>query len=99
MGLQHRYWVIGGEYSCLSFREIKEGRPEVFGPYATQDEAETPPNRRERPQTPVEYQSRLPMRSFGTACPRLEFARFEMTCQTLPECPMRGAQTFRPTST
>jgi hypothetical protein len=36
--IQHRYWVIGGDYTCLGFKTLKDGAPEVVGPF--EDEAE-----------------------------------------------------------
>ena len=34
-----RFWVVGGEYSCLAFKRLKNGAPEVLGPYETREEA------------------------------------------------------------
>ena len=34
-----RFWVVGGEYSCLSFKSFKDGAPQVLGPFDTRDEA------------------------------------------------------------
>jgi hypothetical protein len=34
-----RFWVVGGEYSCLGFKALKDGRPEVVGPFETREEA------------------------------------------------------------
>lgn len=34
-----RFWVIGGEYSCLDFTTLKSGTPQVLGPYATREDA------------------------------------------------------------
>ena len=34
-----RFWVVGGEYSCLGFKTLKNGAPQVLGPYETRDEA------------------------------------------------------------
>ena len=34
-----RFWVVGGEYSCLAFKTLKNGAPQVLGPYQTRDEA------------------------------------------------------------
>mgnify|MGYP003580171913 CR=1 FL=1 len=28
-----RFWVVGGEYSCLAFKTLKNGAPEVIGPF------------------------------------------------------------------
>ena len=33
-----RFWVVGGEYSCLDFKTLKT-EPQVFGPFDTRDEA------------------------------------------------------------
>ena len=33
-----RYWVVGGEYSCLDFKTLKSD-PQVFGPFDTHAEA------------------------------------------------------------
>ena len=34
-----RFWIVGGDYSCLSFKALKNGAPEVMGPYETREEA------------------------------------------------------------
>jgi hypothetical protein len=34
-----RFWVVGGEYSCLQFKTLKNGAPQVLGPYGTREEA------------------------------------------------------------
>ena len=34
-----RFWVVGGEYSCLAFKALKNGAPDVLGPFETRDEA------------------------------------------------------------
>ena len=35
-----RFWVVGGEYSSTTFHSLKDGgRPDVFGPYKTREEA------------------------------------------------------------
>ena len=39
MTMQECYWVIGGEYECLSFRSVKNGAPIVHGPFETRDQA------------------------------------------------------------
>jgi len=36
---KERFWVVGGEYSCLDFKTLKGGAPEVMGPYETREEA------------------------------------------------------------
>jgi hypothetical protein len=37
--LTERFWVVGGEYSCLAFKALKSGKPDVFGPFETREEA------------------------------------------------------------
>jgi hypothetical protein len=34
-----RFWVVGGEYSCLGFKTLRDGKPEVLGPFDTREEA------------------------------------------------------------
>jgi len=34
-----RFWIVGGDYSCLAFKALKSGAPEVMGPFETRDEA------------------------------------------------------------
>ena len=36
---KERFWVVGGEYSCLAFKTLKSGAPQVMGPFETRDEA------------------------------------------------------------
>lgn len=36
---KERFWVVGGEYSCLSFKALKSGTPHVMGPFDSRDEA------------------------------------------------------------
>ena len=38
--VQHRYWVIGGDYTCMGFKALKQGAPSVEGPFHTKDEAQ-----------------------------------------------------------
>ncbi len=37
--VQHRYWVIGGEYSCMGFKALRGGAPQVAGPFESKAEA------------------------------------------------------------
>ena len=37
--VQHRYWVIGGEYTCLGFKALRDGAPQAAGPFESQAEA------------------------------------------------------------
>jgi hypothetical protein len=39
MMTKERFWVVGGEYSCLAFKTLKSGSPQVLGPYETREEA------------------------------------------------------------
>ena len=34
---QERYWVVGGEYSCMAFKALKDGAPQVLGPFEDRD--------------------------------------------------------------
>jgi len=36
---KERYWVVGGEYSCMAFKALKNGVPHVLGPFEDRDEA------------------------------------------------------------
>ena len=39
--VQHRYWVIGGDYSCMGFKALREGEgTQVEGPFETKAEAQ-----------------------------------------------------------
>jgi hypothetical protein len=35
--MTERFWVIGGEYAAMDFKQLKAG--EVFGPFDSRDEA------------------------------------------------------------
>jgi hypothetical protein len=37
--ITERYWVVGGEYSCMAFKSLKAEGPKVLGPYETREEA------------------------------------------------------------
>ncbi len=39
MNMTERFWVVGGEYSSTTFHSLKNGRPDVYGPYKTREEA------------------------------------------------------------
>jgi hypothetical protein len=34
-----RYWVVGGIYSGMDFKSLKEGAQQMLGPFETRDEA------------------------------------------------------------
>ena len=36
--MSERFWVVGGEFSCHAFRELR-GQPKVLGPFDTREEA------------------------------------------------------------
>ena len=38
--VQHRYWVIGGDYSCLGFKALRNGSPLAAGPFESKAEAQ-----------------------------------------------------------
>ena len=69
METNNRFWVIGGDYECLSFRKVKDGDPLVFGPFDTRDEA-----RAEWKRVSAEHSSRATVR-FGIASEELTLAR------------------------
>ncbi len=37
--VQHRYWVIGGDYSCMGFKALREGAL-VEGPFESKADAQ-----------------------------------------------------------
>jgi hypothetical protein len=37
--VQQRYWVIGGDYTCMGFKALRDGPPRVEGPFQSRDEA------------------------------------------------------------
>jgi len=34
-----RYWVVGGEYSSMAFKALKDGAQQMLGPYDSREEA------------------------------------------------------------
>jgi len=68
MTTKERFWVIGGEYECTSFRAVKNGAPMVFGPYETRDQA-----RSEWKRLSSEHSSRATVR-FGIASEEIRLA-------------------------
>jgi hypothetical protein len=38
--VQHRYWVIGGDYTCMGFKALRGGASTVEGPFETKAEAQ-----------------------------------------------------------
>ncbi|MFN3521658.1 MAG: DUF4170 domain-containing protein [Phenylobacterium sp.] len=36
---KQRYWVVGGEYANMEFTTLKNGAPQVIGPFESRDEA------------------------------------------------------------
>ena len=69
MTTEERYWVIGGEYECLSFRSVKNGAPIVHGPFDTRDQA-----RAEWKRLSAEHSSRAAVR-FGIAAEQIAVAQ------------------------
>ena len=37
---KERYWVVGGEYTCMGFRELKHGSQRLIGPFEDRAEAQ-----------------------------------------------------------
>jgi hypothetical protein len=37
---KERYWVVGGDYTCMGFRELKPGAQQVVGPFEDRTEAQ-----------------------------------------------------------
>ncbi|MBS0294772.1 MAG: hypothetical protein JSR45_00580 [Proteobacteria bacterium] len=35
-----RFWVVGGDYTCTGFKELRDGSATVMGPYHARDEAQ-----------------------------------------------------------
>ena len=36
---RERYWVVGGEYCCMAFKTLKNGAPQVLGPFEDREQA------------------------------------------------------------
>jgi hypothetical protein len=36
-----RYWVVGGDYDCVDFKSLRNGRPDVMGPFESREAATT----------------------------------------------------------
>ncbi|MGA0601721.1 DUF4170 domain-containing protein [Caulobacter sp. KR2-114] len=36
---KERFWVVGGEYACIGFKQLKDGTQQMLGPFETRDEA------------------------------------------------------------
>jgi hypothetical protein len=36
-----RYWVVGGNYSCLEFKALEDGTQIVLGPFDREEEAKS----------------------------------------------------------
>jgi hypothetical protein len=69
MATQERFWVIGGEYECTAFSNVKNGAPMVFGPYSTRDDA-----RAEWKRLSSEHSSRATVK-FGIAAEEIRLAQ------------------------
>ena len=68
MGTTERFWVIGGEYECASFSQVKAGAQQVFGPFTTRDQARAEWKRRS-----AEHSSKAMVR-FGIAAEQISMA-------------------------
>jgi hypothetical protein len=38
---KERFWVIGGEYTCMGFKNLRDGSHRVIGPFEDRTEAQT----------------------------------------------------------
>jgi hypothetical protein len=36
---KERFWVVGGDYTCMGFKALKDGQATVVGPFEDRDEA------------------------------------------------------------
>jgi len=36
-----RFWIVGGDYSCMGFECLKQGTETVVGPFGSREEAQT----------------------------------------------------------
>ncbi len=36
---KERFWVVGGEYACVGFKQLKDGTQQMLGPFESRDEA------------------------------------------------------------
>jgi len=36
---REQFWVIGGDYTCMGFKALKDGARHVEGPFASRDQA------------------------------------------------------------
>ena len=54
---KERFWVVGGDYSCMGFRELKPGSQQMIGPFEDRDQA-----RRVWKQVSTEHSSRATAR-------------------------------------
>jgi hypothetical protein len=38
---KERFWVVGGDYTCMGFKELKDGSTTVVGPFDDRDSAQS----------------------------------------------------------
>ena len=36
-----RFWVIGGEFSCMAFKALQQGSGRIEGPFSTREDAQS----------------------------------------------------------
>ena len=37
--MTERYWVVGGDYTCMGFKCLRDGQGQMVGPFETRDDA------------------------------------------------------------
>ena len=37
--VEQRYWIVGGDYTCMGFKSLRQDGPIALGPYPNRDEA------------------------------------------------------------
>ncbi|MBC6983215.1 hypothetical protein [Caulobacter sp. 17J80-11] len=37
--MTERYWVVGGDYTCMGFKNLRDGQGKMIGPFDTRDDA------------------------------------------------------------
>jgi hypothetical protein len=38
---KERFWVVGGDYTCTGFQQLRDGSQQVVGPFETRTDAQT----------------------------------------------------------
>jgi hypothetical protein len=37
---KERFWVVGGDYTCMGFQQLRDGSQKVIGPFESRTEAQ-----------------------------------------------------------